>query len=485
MPTKQKLVFTIAISALAFTAAAQSNSTASPTVANTAAPVANTSAEQFIQQMKNPAPWITWGADLRIRNENFDNLLTLNPGNPLHEQEYFRFRARLWTTLKPLDDVSVNARIATEPREWLRPAGYTPFKGHSGLDWTEGVIDGLNVQWRNIAGLPATLTAGRQDLSLGEGWLILEGTPNDGSATLFLDSARFTYELPEQHTTFDAIGICQFARDDVWLPTINNQDRFLTDQNEKGAVLYVANKSIPAANVDGYFIYKHDTKPSEGAARFGDNADIYTVGTRVSGLLAEHFKYSAEGAYQFGDKQDSNVKFPAVSTDYRTVNAYGFNSKVAWLFKDKLNNQLSFSFEFLSGDDPKSKSDEMFDVLWGRWARWSEIGLYDYAPETRVGQEANLYRFGPGWSFTPAKGLDFSASYYALFAPEQVPTREASATLFSNDGNFRGHFAQAALRYKFNQHLAGHLLAECLFPGDYYVHRDVIRFLRAEMSFAF
>ena len=483
MSTKCKIAFMATVTTVAFTAA-QNNSAAQPVVANNAA-VPKSPAEQFIQRVKNPEPWFSWGADLRIRNENFDNLLTLNPGNPLHEQDYFRFRTRAWTSLKPVDDLSLNVRITTEPREWMRPAGFTPYKGHSGLDWTEGVIDGLNVQWRNIASLPATLTVGRQDLSLGEGWLVMEGTPNDGSATLYLDAARFTYELPEQHTTIDAIGILQYAKDDTWLPTINNQNRFLTDQNEKGAVLYVANKSLPAANVDGYFIYKHDTRVSSSATKCGDNADIYTAGARVSGVIDEHFKYSAEGAYQFGSKQDLNVKFPAVSTDYRTINAFGFNSKATWLFKDRLNNQVNFSFEFLSGDDPNSKSDEMFDVLWGRWARWSEVGLYSYAAETRVGQEANLCRFGPGWACTPAKGLDFSANYYALFSPEQAPTREASATLFSNDGNFRGHLAQAVLKYKFNPHLAGHIWAECLFPGDYYAHQTTIRFVRAEVSFTF
>ena len=122
-----------------------------------------------------------------------------------------------------------------------------------------------------------------------------------------------------------------------------------------------------------------------------------------------------------------NIKFPAVSTDYRTIDAFGFNGKFIWLAKDKLNNQLNVSFEFLSGDNPNSKNDEMFDVLWGRWPRWSEIGLYSYAAETRIGQEANLIRFGPGWSITPMKNLDFSAAYYALFAPEAMPTREASA----------------------------------------------------------
>ena len=473
----------IASTLLVPTAAAQDKST---TTASSAplAPTEN-SAESAVEKLKNPTPWLNWGADLRVRNEYFDNLLTLNPDNPLHEQDYFRFRARVWTNLKPVDDLSLNARLSTEPREWINQAGYSPMKGSSGWDWTEGVVDKLSVQWRNTLGLPATLTVGRQDIVLGDGWLVLEGTPNDGSSTVYLDAARFTYELRDQHTTIEAIGILQYAQDDEWLPTINNQNRYLTDQNETGAILYVSNKSLPAANIDSYFIYKHDDRINRTAGKYGDNADIYTLGLRLSGILREHWKYSAEGAYQFGSKQDLNVKYPAVSTEYRDINAFGFNSKLAYLFKDKLNNELNFSFEVLSGDDPNTSGDEMFDVLWGRWPRWSEIGLYSFAAETRIGQEANFYRFGPGWSCSPSKRMNLSASYYALFAPQDTPTREASATLFSNDGDFRGHFVQAVMKYKFNSHLSGHLWGECLFPGDYYAHHAPTPFLRAELMMTF
>src|ERR1039457_7595531 len=35
--------------------------------------------EQTIQDIKNPFPWMNWGGDLRVRNEYFNDLLTLNP----------------------------------------------------------------------------------------------------------------------------------------------------------------------------------------------------------------------------------------------------------------------------------------------------------------------------------------------------------------------------------------------------------------------
>jgi hypothetical protein len=56
---------------------------------------------------------------------------------------------------------------------------------------------------------------------------------------------------------------------------------------------------------------------------------------------------------------------------------------------------------------------------------------------------------------------------------------------FSNSGTFRGHYLQGVLKYKFSEHLSGHLWSELLFPGDYYTQRKTMSFLRAELMFTF
>jgi hypothetical protein len=509
MTTRAQALTLITLGATLVIAPAQ---TTQPAAAAPKPPALN-STEQKIKDIKNPVPWMTWGADLRLRNEYLYDVLTLNSKANLNEQDYFRFRGRVWTSITPIDDLSLNARLAAEAREWMKEAGYSPMKfpsnvapqgqGKVGPDYTEGVIDSLNVKYKNLAGLPLTATVGRQDLFLGDGWLVGDGTPFDGSWTYFLDSARLTYELKDQQTTIEAIGIIQSARDADWLPVINaGQHRYLTEQNEKGAILQIANTTMKAANLTGYFIYKHDdaeNMPLADAQAFHpDNADIYTVGGRVNGLLTDKLKYWVEGAYQFGRKAYP-ILGPTQSSPniragtYRDIDAFGFNSKLTYSFKDKLNNQLTMSFEFLSGDNENTSNDEMFDVLWGRWPRWSEIGLYMFPGETRVGQEANLLRFGPTWTLNPVKDLEFSASYYALFSQTDTPTLGATQSLaptdarrlFTDTGNFRGHFAQAVLKYKFSPHMTGHLWSEFLFPGDYYTHRAMMTFLRAEVMFTF
>ena len=501
--------------------------------ASTASPPAPNSVERIIQEMKNPEPWLTFGGDVRIRNEYFNNGLSLTSDpkvsglfGPVHEQDYFRFRGRVWTSFALTTNLSVNTRLAAEPREFMNPSTFDTYFGGApfnkrGMQWRYGILDDLNVEWKEPFDLPVKLTLGRQDIFLGDGWLVGDGTPNDGSFTFFLDAARLTVDLKDQHTTIDAIGLVQNARPDAWLPTLGQsttagsypEPLSLTDQNEKGAILWVANKSIPSVNLDGFFIYKHDTRindpPAPGTGLlFGDNADIFTLGGSVSGVLKDHWKYSAEGAYQFGQKQDpflnvngSNPLTPsAETTGFRNIDAFGVNSKLTYMFKDNLNTQLGLNYEFLSGDDPNTKNDEMFDVLWGRWPRWSEVyNIYSQVQESRVGQTANIHRLGPTLTLTPMKDMDLSASYAVLLADQSVATRSEYLTgpgvnpalpvgyfgqAFSNDnGIFRGHYLQAILKYKFSKHLSGHLWSEFVFPGDYYTSRDLITFLRAELMF--
>jgi hypothetical protein len=489
-----KLVIGIAVF-IATSAIIQAQTNATPP----AAP-APTAYDQWEKGAKNPTDWFTWGGDVRFRNEYYNNAATLNDGAARHEQDYFRFRERIWFSVMPLTNLSVNARFAGEQREWMKPSSSAQFGPRTGFEERYGILDNAYVKWSNIGGVPLSLSAGRQDVQFGDymnWWLVGDGTPNDGSWTFFLDSIRATYDAKEIKTKVDVVYIYQNAKPDEWIPTLGRSGDSgpapynLTEQNEQGVILYLSNKSVENMQLDGYFIYKRDSKEYSN----GDNADIYTLGAKISGTPAPHLAYSVEGAYQFGSKQDAMVGAAYINspTDWRTIDAYGANGKLTYLFKDKYDNQISLVGEFLSGDDPNTKgTDEMFDILWGRYPRWSEMYIFSYGAETgrKVGQMNNIIRFGPNWTCTPAKNTTFSATYNAMFSPVNTPTRTVSPTLFTgtsaaNSGNFRGHYLQAVLKHKFNDHVSAHLWSEFVWMGDYYTHKDMMTFLRAEVLLTF
>jgi len=322
---------------------------------------------------------------------------------------------------------------------------------------------------------------------------VADGTPNDGSWTMYFDSMRMTYAAKPIQTTFDAIYIYQNARPGDWIPTLGRSEGYyVTEQNEQGVILYLSNKSVKNVQLDGYFIYKHDDRITFPTSN-GDNANIFTIGSKITGTPAEHWFYSVEGAYQFGHKQDATVQASYVNskTDWREIAAYAGKAKLSYLFKDPMKNQISLIGEFLSGDDPNTKGkDEMFDILWGRWPRWSEAMPFYYANETsgRMAQMNNLGRIGASWSITPVKDTTFTAMYNALLAPESVPTRDMTTTTieqFSRNGNFRGHYVQTVLKHQFNKHMSAYVMGEGIWQGDYYNQHDLMTFVRAEINLTF
>ena len=396
------LLIAVAVVAFVFVATTTRAQTTTPPVKLADTPSADQTAkprtfDDCVKELKNPTDWLNWGGDIRVRNEYYNNIVTLSKDVPLNEQDVVRYRGRVWATLTPVTNVNVNGRLSAEPRLWVKPSFTTADTGNSGMEWRYGIVDNLNVKLNNMFNQPVALTAGRQDILLGDyydWWLVSDGTPGDGSWTFFLDSIRLTAEAKGIKTKFDFIYINQNARPDAVLPTIGtagldhpdlgvHTDYQLTEQNEQGLIAYISNGSIENTKLDGYFIYKRDNRQTFerlGVERlFGDNANIYTAGGKITGTPAEHWQYSGEGAYQFGNKQDTIL---GTFAD-RDIAAYGGKGKLTYLFKDKFNCQLSLVGEYLSGDDPDSKDrDEMFDILWGRWPRWSELYIYSFIPET-------------------------------------------------------------------------------------------------------
>ena len=436
-----------------------------------------------------PAPdWLTWGGDLRVRNEYFNGALALNQTAANHEQDLFRVRLRLWSTATIAPDWSLNVRLSGEPRFWERPAFAKQHPG-TGTEWRYAILDNLNLKWTHAFDLPLTITAGRQDIQIGETlnwWLTGDGTPGDGSWAFFLDGIRATFDAADLKTKFDVIGVSQRAKPDAWLPIAGSPSTYtLVEQNERGLVLYAANQSVPKAQIDGYFIWKQD----DAVAATSDNGDIYTLGAKIAGSPAPNWKYSFEGAWQWGWKQDASVRVPVnLGTLHRDIRAWAWNARVTYLFKDALDNQFTILGEYLSGDDPRTQgTDEMFDILWGRWPRFSELYIYSFPMETsgKIAQLNNLLRLGASWSFAPVKGTTVNLACNLWFAPESVPTRALNAALFSQSGHFRGQFFQAWVKHKFSKSLSGHLWLELVQQGDFYARRDLLSFLRAELQVTF
>jgi len=411
------------------------------------------------KRLHEMAPWLQAGGDLRIRGI-YQTARRLDKHAADDERAWARYRARLWATLTPADDLDLNLRLAMEPRYFFQPRTMEEQSIREEL-----LLDQLNVKWSNAFDLPMTIKAGRQDMELGDGWLVVRGTPRDGSRTNFFDALRITLDAKQCDTTIDLVGLRNHSNSSWMHRPFNDRDVLLSEQDETGAILYVSNTSLPETTIDGYFIYKHDDRVEAD----GNNADIYTFGCRVAGAPGEHWRYHAELAPQFGHKNGTNIC------------ALGFNGQVEYAFGDDLDNRLHAGYEYRSGDDDP---DGAFDILWARVAQWSDVftGEIDVL-EGQSHRSANLHRLHYGWGCKPARNVDLMVNHQLLFADRNPFGGMAG---FTDDGGFRGHLLAAIAKQTLGEHVKHHLKGEVFLPGDYYdnTRNDVALWMRYEIVFS-
>ncbi len=452
----------------------------------------------WLDEFHNPTDWLEMGLDFRFREVFARNIIGLNEdavdpvtGSPANNHHYERIRTRWSTKTKLTDDIDFNTRLTWE----FFMFHSDPFPGkEQDVDFDEAIFDHFNLTFRNAFDMPLRVVVGRQDIILGTGWLVLEGTPADGSRTIYFDTAvRGTYQVNEENK-LDMIFLKNYNDENKWLSPIDPEDtrKGTYGQDETGAILYWTNNSIKNTQVEGYYILKNDTSTSSPVRSKGPASEIHTLGARLSGDLDENWYYSFEGARQFGQKALSRkgAGFSDDVDDKKDLDAWGFNSRLQYNFKDVYKNEIHLTGEYLSGDDPDTSDNEQFDPLWGEYPqaqRGGDLLAYAYAMETNLGETTNLWRAGVGHSFKPAKKWTFAWDYNLLWADENTLGAGNNNNSFSTGDNFRGQLATAWLKYRCCKQFNYYLLFDYFVPDDYYAdsNQDEAWFARFNMEYTF
>ncbi|WP_295389379.1 alginate export family protein [uncultured Thiodictyon sp.] len=434
----------------------------------------------------------TLGADGRLREIYIGNV-GLNTQSPSGNRSFQRYRLRAWGEYKVGERFGVAARLLWEGRHYALPLKST-WAAPGFQTWWNGdvLFDKLTLDFKKIGGLPLTLKAGRQDVMLGNGWLVMDGTPLDGSRTLYMDAARVTCAVDSIKTTFDLLYINNSPNTARFPTPLGGGTEDQTEQFETGGILYARNKSLlKDTDLDAYYIYKHNNpndtvgnlRNASGApfASPADAGEVNALGVRIDSKLTPAWAVRAEAAGEWGGTK------PYPGAPRQDLAAFGFNGRLTYAFNDKRANRLHLDLEYLSGDDPHTKANESFDPLWGRWPQWSELMIYQWPLDSRVGQATNLTRLNLGWLAKVHPTTEVLLDYHALWANQQSTRSPAQLVNISQNGNFRGHLFTGWVKTKFNAHVSGHLVAEYLAPGAFYAanRRDGSYFLRAEVVLAF
>jgi hypothetical protein len=435
--------------------------------------IAGLCAGSAFAQEKSPLS-LKLGLVERIRNEYYNNIQDMSLNND-DRTDYFRIRTSVWAQAAYAPYATAYVKLTNEFRKYV----YDPKKRD--FTWDELIFDNLYLKLETPNKF-AALTVGRQNLTYGEGFILMEGAPWDGSRTIYHDAVKLS--LTRGKTTVDLLGIDNRRIDDRLGPILRGadlkngrlkaqtRDQWMNDGEEKALGLYATTTAVAKSKIEAYFIRKMELPdpwiPKPGVLR--DELKLNTVGARLSYGFTPRLSLTTEWALQNGTQGPIKHK------------AYGGYAYASWVLEPQSKAALSAGVIALSGDDPKTPDNEGWNPLFSRWPKWSELYIYTVMNEvirnsTRVAYSTNTWSPYLSYTVQLSGRLSMIVNYYHLKAYQARVLPDGSMS-----GKTRGNEFQCWLKYAFNKNLSGHILYDVLFPGDFYaMPRTSGPFVRGEL----
>ncbi|MGZ5470017.1 MAG: hypothetical protein ACXWG5_12760, partial [Candidatus Aminicenantales bacterium] len=316
-----------------------------------------------------PAPRLTLIFVERFRFETWDNAVNLDDAAN-DAMAYTRNRTTLGLSWNAAKNLEVLGKVTNEFRVYLAPKDRA-------FTWHEVFVDNLYVKWTIPGRVPFTVTAGRQDLNFGEGFVIADGTPGDGSRSYYFNALRLDADIAKGHK------LTAFAHatktTDRYLPVVNPRPQALAEQTEKAVALYYAG-TFGKTKLDAYAVRK--TTDANPAWPIPTRTD--TFGVRAVASLTKPLSLTAEAALQTG-----RWPFPPPPGGGPSGNAgrsaFGAIAHLDYVLTGTLPLLKTFTLGgiLLSGDDPATARMEGWDPIFSRYPKWSESYIYTFTRESR------------------------------------------------------------------------------------------------------
>lgn len=395
------------------------------------------------------------------------------------DTDYFRIRTRFWGEAK-----YENFRLYTR---WTDEFWHYNSDSREVNEWpSELVLDNLYLDATDLFDGWLDLRVGRQDLVYGKGRVILDGTPYDGSRTIYMDAVKATINFDEEKkNTLDMLAIYNNNNNEVTMGGLDGGKKELNSivpgseyLDEWGGGLYFKSKEMDEFPFELYWMYKRETKAKRGGVTY-QGRRFHTIGTRLMPKYTETLSGEFEGAVQTGEKDDGKN-----TSGYMGYAGLRCDPAVEWKMKPFVN----VGVYYLSGDDSNSdgNGDSGWDPVWSRWPQISELMVLEW--RNGAGYWTNLIYPHLDGGFNISKQHKLCASVGSMYADDADDKG-------GDDGSHYGYlgtvcydfpiFTDVFGREDKRGNLFGRLQAEVLEPGDYYESDDTAYFFRWQLMATF
>jgi hypothetical protein len=413
-----------------------------------------------------------FGGDLRLRYIDMQNVDSLGYTGANLSRGAFRIRGRLSYERQIAGALKVVGRLVNESSRYTR---CSECEG----SFDEVVFDNLYLEAAEPRGIPFGIRVGRQDLLYGDGFVLADGTPLDGTRTSYVNGVLVTSAVPLW--SFDAFAAWDPHRE-KYLPRINNSFTPLSETDDFLWGLLLRREPAPGTALrytfEPYYIYKRE---KEG----GRTATIHTLGTRL-GLDFGGVGVTGEFGYQGGKVPQSEVSDSTLNLDQlpegpQSISALGGEARIEVHLRRPARVDVSAGYVYLSGDDVLTRSKyEGWNPILGRWSQWSDLYAHALALESQgIGALTRPMKQGLAyWQnlsmplvrivYSPAEVMSFEASYIWLDAARPFPTEALLSHRETTGPKHRGELYAAKLSMNLPLLVSWQVIYEHFKPGSYY-----------------
>jgi len=410
----------------------------------------------------------------------------LNPAVRNSFKHHMRFRTRVWGEVRgdagEYGTWRLYTRLTDEMRWYVEPWA-------NAYTWPdEAIVDNLFVEGKGVFDGFLDLAVGRQDLLryCGLDHVFIDGTPGDGSRTIYSDMIRTCLHFTEE-SKLDLFAL--YNEDD-------NVLRWGTDRGKHRSMTGLGGGSEPEMDDWGYgavwgskaaswlpyqvFVMQKNTfefKDKKGVEHPWTQREL--VGTKWEPQLNEEWSLQLEGMGQVGCNGDG-----------ATLCGWSGYGGVNWRQAGERSIRPfgRLGYHFMSGDDDAAEEDgghSAWDPMWARGVNDSEMFLYG----THYGAAwwSNMHYVKLSGGLDLGRNHRLTAGLGPMFAAAQDG-------LGGGDGLFKGFLWQG--RYDFpiwtpdkTRHerfeVLGHVVAEFFHPGDYFETEKSGWFFRWQVELRF
>lgn len=412
-------------------------------------------------------PRVELGFEERVRLEDWDNILDHRDAAP-DVRTHLRFRTRGWALWRPVPTLELALGLVNEGRKITRP----DLAQHH----REVLVERLSLAWRPVADWD--LQVGRQNVARGEGFILMDGTPGDGSRTAFFDGAIGGWQRGEHR--LEAM-LFRNTRTDRHLGALNEApqpaDRpRLAEADESLGGFYYTGQLRKATRLEGYLFRMARRDDPRFPAKGQPDRQFNVLGARWVEALGGGFTLTAEGALERGRVAARPGGLPG-----QELRAWGGTARLSRAFGGPWKPTLSAGLVGLSGDNPRTPEVEGWDPVFGRFPRWSDLYVYSLGPESEVALWSNLRMTELDAKVQPRPWLGLRAAWYHLGAFQAQPQKGPTF----GQGTGRGDLLLLRADLAVAPSWKAHLLYERLKAGSFYAFRDAGHFFRAEVAWTF